>query len=168
MSIGEIRKRIEAITVQEHNELIRYIQGFAAYPSLAEDYLQEAYYEALKSANMIRNPDQLIPWLKTVAKRKALKEFNGYYRFAQSSWPLFHSDSLSAEDQWIAKIVITNYLRETMKRFPQRYQKIIFLHYEERKSFLQISREMGISVSAARQAHHRVIQELRKLIIKEQ
>ena len=55
-----------------------------------------------------------------------------------------------------------------MKRFPQRYQKIIFLHYEERKSFLQISREMGISVSAARQAHHRVIQELRKLIIKEQ
>ena len=77
MSIGEIRKRIEAITVQEHNELIRYIQGFAAYPSLAEDYLQEAYYEALKSANMIRNPDQLIPWLKTVAKRKALKEFNG-------------------------------------------------------------------------------------------
>ena len=50
MSIGEIRKRIEAITVQEHNELIRYIQGFAAYPSLAEDYLQEAYYEALQKA----------------------------------------------------------------------------------------------------------------------
>ena len=98
MPIGEIYERIEAITPGEHQELIRYIRKYTRSIYTAEDFLQDAYLEALLRADQIRDPSKLIPWLKTVAKRKAIKQMTEYAGILKKYVLITTEGKISPED----------------------------------------------------------------------
>lgn len=72
MSTEEILLRLENMTIKEHKELIHFVRQYTKSADAAEDFIQEAYLEAMRNLNRIDQPERFISWLKTVAKRKAI------------------------------------------------------------------------------------------------
>ena len=162
MPIGEIYERIEAITPGEHQELIRYIRKYTRSIYTAEDFLQDAYLEALLRADQIRDPSKLIPWLKTVAKRKAIKQMTEYAGILKKYVLITTEGKISPEDEWLNRIFLSDLLCRVLGKFPPYYRYIVIYRNVRKMPYSQIAEKLGISSSAARQAHSRVIRAMKK------
>lgn len=165
MSPGDIHERIEAISRQEHNELIRFIRQYTQSSFIAEEVLQEAYLEAMKQADQIRQPDKLLSWLKTVAKRIAMEQIGKYNRLIRKCRRTLVYVHSTWEDDLLERIVISELLDEVLRNSPPYYRRVICCRYTYRMTYTQIAEELGISASAARQANLRVIRKIRKCLI---
>jgi len=72
--------------------------------------LQEAYLEALKRAEQIRDPDKLIPWLKTVGKRLAINEMRKQSRLIKKSFSIHAESTLLWDEELINRLMISDLL----------------------------------------------------------
>ena len=161
-----MHRRIEEITREEHNELIFYINRFTKSTSLAEDMLQEAYLEALKRADQIRDPDKLIPWLKTVGKRLAINEIRKQNRLIKKSFSIHAENTLKWDEDLINRLLISDLLDKVLKDSPSYFRSVIRLRYQDKMSYQQIGEKLGIASAAARQINTRVLKKLRKNLLK--
>ena len=164
MSDGEIRKRIESIAQEEYQEIITFIRRFTISPDTAEDFLQDAFLEALQKADQIQQPERLVSWIKTVAKRKAIRHFYEYCRIVKSCVKIQMELSTTPDDQWLSQIILADLLCRVTNRCPPYYKEVVRLRYLYNLPYVEISRQLHISPSAARQANFRVIQAIRKEI----
>ena len=162
MSLGDVHKRIETISRQEHNELIRFIRQYTKSSFIAEEVLQEAYLEALKQADQIRQPDKLLSWLKTVAKRIAIEQINKYNLLIRKCKWVFVRAQATWEDELLERMVISEMLDKILQDAPPYYRKVIHYRYAYKMSYAQIEEALHISISAARQANSRVIRKIRE------
>lgn len=145
--------------------MIRFIRQYTQSSFIAEEVLQEAYLEALKQADQIRQPDKLLSWLKTVAKRIAMEQIGKYNRLIRKCrWTLVLVHS-AWEDDLLERIVISELLDEVLRNSPPYYRRVIHCRYTYRMTYVQIGEELGISASAARQANMRVIKKIRQCLI---
>ena len=165
MSPGEVRERIEAITRQEHNDLIRFIRQYTRSATVAEEVLQEAYLEALKCAARIEHPERLLSWLKTVAKRLAFEEIEKQNRIIKKCRYCLYPDSVSWEDEVVERLVLAEALSEILRNSPPYYATVIHYRYSYGMSYAQIAKEIGITPSAARQINSRIIRRLREKLM---
>lgn len=166
MPYGEIHRRIEGITREEHNELIFYINRFTKSTYIAEDMLQEAYLEALKRAEQIRDPDKLIPWLKTVGKRLAINEMRKQSRLIKKSFSIHTESTLLWDEELINRLMISDLLTKVLKGSPSYYRSVIRLRYQDKMSYQQIGEKLGISSATARQINTRVLKKTSENSIK--
>ena len=167
MSPKAVHERIEAITRQEHDDLIRFIQQYSRSSSVAEDVLQEAYLEALRCAAKIEHPERLIAWLKTVAKRLAFEEIGKQKRIIEKCQYCLTPEYLSSEDEMEERIILGEVLSDTLRNYPLYYATVIHYRYYYRMPYAQIARELGITAAAARQINSRVIRKLREKLREE-
>ena len=167
MSPGDIHKRIESVTRQEHLELISFIRQYVQSAYIAEDVLQETYLEALKQAEQIKDPTKLIVWMKTVAKRIAIRETAKQNRLTKKLAYLIHIPSLSIEDEVVNRIFLIGLLNEVFQKFPLYYRRILYCRNVYNMSYSQIAGELGIKSVTARKAHSRIMKELKKMVQRE-
>ena len=142
--------------------MIFYINRFTNSTFIAEDMLQEAYLEALKRADQIRDPNRLIPWLKTVGKRLAIKEMRRQSRLIKRSLSVHAENAILWDEELINYLMISDLLKDALKGTPPYYRSVIQLRYRNKMSYQQIGEELGISSATARQINTRVIKKLRK------
>ena len=161
MSVGEIRQRIEAITPKEHYGMILFIRKYTISKDMAEDFLQDAYLEAMLKAEQIKNPDRLISWLKTVAKRKALKHMSQYHGMMKRC-ALYSANfpSVAGYDR-VSYIVAADIFSRVMKRFPYYYKRVFLYRHLYHMPYAEIALTLNITECAARQAHSRVMRAFR-------
>ena len=76
----ETERLIRELYVQQYGFLVNLICRVVASRSLAEDIVQDTFYEALCSADMLRNHPKPVGWLVDVAKNKV----KNYRRRAQN------------------------------------------------------------------------------------
>ena len=167
MSPGAVRERIEEITRQEHNDLIRFIRQYTRSTAVAEEILQEAYLKALKSAEKIEHPERLLSWLKTVAKRLAFEEIEKQNRIIKKCRYCLYPDSVSWEDEVVERLVFAEALSEILRNSPPHYSTVIQYRYSYGLPYSQIARELGITPAAARQINSRIIRRLRERLKEE-
>ena len=157
MSAGEIRQRIEAITLEEHNGMILFIRKYTASQDIAEDCLQDAYLEAMLKADRIKDPDKLSPWLKTVAKRIAFKHMSQYHRMMKCRAFLSPNYPSVAGYDSASYIVAADLFTRIMKRFPCYYKRVFVYRHMYHMPYAEIAEVLNITECAARQAHSRVM-----------
>ena len=158
MSAAEVRSRLEEIGLNEHKELVRRVRVHCRSHDVAEDSVQEAYVELLLHADEIRSVDSIKAWLLKVAVREARKTMEKYYRISRAC--LENEIAFGADDD-LSRIFIADIFVQTLRKYPSYYEEVMRLHYMECCSFQEISRRLGISYAAVRQAHHRCKAALR-------
>lgn len=105
--------------------------------------LQEAYLEALKRADQIRDPDKLIPWLKTVGKRLAINEIRKQNRLIKKSFSIHAENTLKWDEDLINRLMISDLLDKVLKDSPSYFRSVIRLRYQDKMSYQQIGEKLG-------------------------
>ena len=82
-----------------------------------------------------------------------------YYRISRAC--LENEIAFGADDD-LSRIFIADIFVQTLRKYPPYYAEVMRLHYMESCSILEISRRLGISYAAVRQAHHRCKAALRR------
>ena len=160
MSTNAIRERLERITPDEEKSLVHFVAFYTSSWEDAKECVYEAYVCAMMEADQIKDPDQLMSWLRTVAKRIALKDRHDklYYTDQEQVSIQGERDMENA----VLKTTLDEAIKNVIRSFPTYYGEILRLRYEDELSFRQIAAVLGISVDTARQAHHRLLKALRK------
>ncbi len=169
--IDRIMKECE----QYRNDLIRYCYQYFEYEyEYAEDCVQEAYlalYENLSKGIEISNYKS---WLIKVVlnyKNKAIKDkikrnekdFNDSLEKDSTI-----NNSITYEPDYVEQLISDETIEERMmiiiSKLNKDEQNLYFLHYRDKKNFKEISEEMGIAHTAARQRHVELKRKIMKLI----
>lgn len=163
MTVDEVKKRIEELDRAESGKIINYLRGYVYSQDLAEDYLQEAYVEAIMCASKITDPDKFTSWLMTVAIRKAQRGAAEYFRSLETCCRLWYMHWGREIDDY-AKVRLSIFLDNVLRSFPPHYGIIMRLHYAEEYTFKEIAHIIDMKPDAVRQAHSRVCRTLRRSI----
>lgn len=161
MLLSEVQKQIDDISLTKHLQLVNYVRMHHHSYELAEDCVQEAYIEAIVSADKIHSPDKLFSWLKTVALRKAQKNLKEYLQIIDACFQTGYINELEQPNR-IEQIVIADAVSHVLAKFPLHYTDILRLRYLEGYSFKQIGEKLNIQPAAIRQAHFRIKVALRQ------
>lgn len=78
---------------------------------------------------------------------------------------LAYIGALTWDEKLVDQIVIRDTLERILKTTPPYYRSVILYRYTYGMSYYQISRNLGISVIAARQINSRIIRRLRNEIL---
>lgn len=167
MSTEEILRRLENLTIKEHKELICFVRQYTKSADAAEDFIQAAYLEAMRNLNRIDQPERFISWLKTVAKRKAIKEIDNYARLVKKYVDIEIEAPSTLENRWIDNIYLMDILCRVVKNYPSYYFQVLQYRDIYEMTYAQIADELGVTIAAARQAHSRLIRAMRKEIEKD-
>lgn len=144
----------------------------------AEDILQDVFYELVESARLMRPIEQVGAWLLRVARNRII---DGYRRRrtrttvsldaeqetpdADASAPTL-LDVLPAAnagpDAAFARRVLLEELDAALDELPQAQRDVFLAHEIEGRSFKEISRETGVSVSTLLSRKHYAVRRLRR------
>lgn len=135
--------------------------------SALEEVLQEVSRMALASADQLRDPEKVFPWLYRIAvvsalqhrrqegrRRKHLQRYAEHLAAEQSSEAVDPLSWLLAEEQ-------RQLVRQAIEHLPSRDAEILLLKYTEDWNYRELARHLGISTRAVESRLHRAREKLR-------
>lgn len=161
MTLEQIQRLIDAIPAEDVKNMIRFICRYTGSYDAACDCYYHAILEAEEQAEKIQNPDKILSWLLTVAKRYAIKASTERMELMRAYQGMIAMDCSDEIELCMLHTVLMDACKKVLLTFPPHYSEIIRLRYEENASFRQIARHLGITPSAARKAHQRIMERLR-------
>jgi RNA polymerase sigma-70 factor (ECF subfamily) len=141
-----------------HAVLFKHAFWMTGNRSLAEELVQETFYQAWKSRQGIKNEDNPLPWLLTVLRRAVYKEYQ-HARLnilSLSEQHLEDSDSFSAEDLDTLCDLSTG-----LMSLSTRQRELLLLHSFHGFTYEQIGEHLGIPIGTVMSRISRARQTLR-------
>ena len=131
----------------------------------ALDASQEAFFRAMRAADMVDGSRPLMPWLSRIVSNICIDWLRrrGVLRFDN---PERLSDAKSASptpDQLVSAVADADRIRRCTERLPETYRAVIVLKYQAGLSNEEISKELKISREALRVRLFRGKKALREL-----
>ena len=161
MTLEQVQRLIDTITAEDAKNMIRFICRYTGSYDAACDCYYHAILEAEEQADKIQDPDKISSWLLTVAKRYAIKSSSERKKLVRIYQDIISMECSDEIELCMLHTVLMDACKKVLLKFPPHYSEIIRLRYEDNASFWQIARHLGISYSAARKAHQRIIEQLR-------
>ncbi|WP_455211970.1 RNA polymerase sigma factor [Kaarinaea lacus] len=148
-----------------HVSLFKHAFWMTGNRALAEDLVQETFYEAWKNRHSIKNDDNPFPWLLTVLRRAVYKEHQQARldALALSEQYLEESENYSEED-----IDVLYDLGTGLMSLSTRQREMLLLHSLHGFSYEQISEQMGIPIGTVMSRIARARQMLRAFYTKDE
>ncbi|MEZ4256466.1 MAG: RNA polymerase sigma factor [Polyangiales bacterium] len=136
-------------------------RGFK-YQDEVEDLVQQTFLQLHRARNDYREGARVRGWLVTIAlnlKRSRLR------RPVRRSWG-GDVDELASpvDDAAPDRALLTEHVREAIRALPEGQRRVIELHWIEGKSFPEVAKVMGASVSAVKVRAHRAYGTLREIL----
>lgn len=147
-----------------HGALFKHAFWMTGNRTLAEDLVQETFYQAWKNRHSIENPDNVLPWLLTVLRRAVYKEY-------QQARP----DSISLSEEHIDDPVDLSQdhldalvdLSNGLMSLSARQRELLLLHALHGFSYEQISEQLSIPIGTVMSRIARARQTLRAFFSKD-
>ena len=150
-------KSIENTFNKERGRLFNFIKSRVKDNELAEDILQDVFYQLINAYDTIESLEKQTSWLFTVARNK----ITDFYRKKK---PVSLNSIQSDDDPevWLENImpdfdnlpdhvylkkIIWETLEGALEDLPPKQREVFVSHEFENKSFKQISEETGVSVN---------------------
>jgi RNA polymerase sigma factor (sigma-70 family) len=178
--VNEQIHRVEKSFKAEHPGLFAFIRSRIRSLEEAEDLLQDVYFQALRSLNVLEAVDNLTGWLYTVAKNKIID----WYRKKRLSTisvdePLENGFSFKeflveevpeAMDEETREFVFQS-IMEAIDELPEKQRYVFIQQVMEGKTFRELAEETGESINTmiarkryAVQFLHSRLHEIKKLL----
>jgi RNA polymerase sigma factor (sigma-70 family) len=173
--VNEQIHRVEKSFEAEHSGLFAFIRSKIRSLEEAEDLLQDVYFQALSSLNVLEAVDNLTGWLYTVAKNKIID----WYRKKRLSTvsvdePLENGfsfkDFLAEEvpetmDDETHELVVQS-IMEAIDELPEKQRYVLIQQVMEGKTFRELSEETGESINTMIARKRYAIQFLKNRLTK--
>lgn len=142
----------------ERTKLIAYIWSIVHDSHLAEDVFQEVSLVSLRKREEIDGPAQIFPWLRTVARHKALKALA-----ARSKRPMVLDEDLLGELEGVWQRHDASSANDTadaletcVKKLSPKARRIVELRYGVGLSGGEVATAVGLQVRSVYQALSRI------------
>jgi RNA polymerase sigma-70 factor, ECF subfamily len=146
------------VLLRERSKLMAYIWSFVRDAEVAEDIFQEVSLLAFQKRDSIAGPESVLPWLRAVARHRAMKAFT-----ARSKRPLPLDESLLddldsawAERDAASSSSLREALRHCMEQLTDKARRIVSLRYGEGLSGQQVATALCVQVRSVYQAMTRI------------
>jgi len=135
-----------------------------------EEELQEVAAAALDSADRLRDPEKVAPWLYRIAVVTALQYRRrlGRRRKLMERYRTDHADSVARADpdplDWLLADEQRQHVQQALFELPPQDAEIMLLKYTEDWSYRELSRHLGLTVSAVEARLHRARERMRRAL----
>lgn len=138
----EIVKNVWSELQVHESEIFGYIKSAVGNYDLARDLCQDVYLSALQNIEQLEPDKPLRNWLITVARNRVINYFRERKRrqFEELDENLLFADP--------GHVATDNTVLEALNGLPERQRQVFILREMEGLSYQELSRELGISVSA--------------------
>jgi len=150
-------KSIENTFNKERGKLFNFIKSRVKDNDLAEDLLQDVFYQLISAYDTIESIEKQTSWLFTVARNK----ITDFYRKKK---PVRLSQTMDGDetevylenimpdlenlpDAMYFRSIIWERLEEALEDLPEKQREVFIAHEFENKSFKELSSELGVSVN---------------------
>ena len=156
------REAMTEIYAQSNVQIWRTIRSMIRDEELARDAQQETYLHAFTNLSQLRDPDKLLPWLRTIAKNEARSVLRANKPLLFSDLeedgdpielPSEHADELpelSAENRERAALI-----DEVLSTLSDQQRLIIGMYYYEQCSIREIAEALSIPQGTVKSQLHR-------------
>lgn len=141
---------------------------------LADELLQETFYQALRSVDRFRGDAKVSTWLCSIARNLAFRHFNQQDRYTTVTADTLEwmeqnrgksSSALSRNPRYYAERTDrTEIVHAALEELPDSYQEIIRLRDLEEQSTEEVAETLGLTRVNVRVRLHRARQRLESLL----
>lgn len=150
-----------ALVALHHRDLVRLAYAMVGDPDVANDVAQSAWTAAWRNRHRMREPDKVRGWLLTITANEA-RRWLRRRRLWQLITPTEARRSRVSADQSDDHIDLV----EALQRLRPRDREILARRYALGETSLEISEHVGMSDSGVRVRIGRVLDSLRKELLK--
>lgn len=152
------------------------LQRYSKNTEVAQDLLQETFFQAIRSAPRFRGSSKVTTWLYSIAKNVALQrgrtndryahvEDNALNRMVSSTHgPAFGTDVSPSPARSTMHSEEKQLLYDALKELPNSYRQIIALRDLQELSTSEVAEELDITLGNARVRLHRARKRLRTVL----
>lgn len=142
----------------------RFLLSLTGDPSLAEELLQETFYQALLRINQFEGRSSLYTWLCRIGTNAWSKECRRQRRYADIAWEELSAEdgALSPEEQAVTKDLLQR-IHQSLLKLEEPYKEVFILHVFGKLKLKDIAELNRKSESWARVTYYRA----RTMIAKE-
>ena len=160
--MGELKQIYE----EYGQPVYRFLLRLTGDPDLAEDLLQETFYQALVHIGKFEQRSSLYTWLCQIGKNAWLKEMRRSSRIADIPMEELHlpNTAPTPEESTIQKEQLY-ILRQAIRRLDEPYKEVFILHVFGGLKFKDIAAANGKSESWARVTYYRARLQIAKEVI---
>ncbi|HEX9017744.1 MAG TPA: RNA polymerase sigma factor SigZ [Anaerolineaceae bacterium] len=156
-----MERNFEALWVEMHGRICRFICSRVADPDDAEDILQEVFLRIHTHLETVRDVDRLESWMYQVARNGVIDYYRGH-RWLVPLTDLPVEDELSGEDNSES---MAPYVRKVVQALPEPYRQAIVLTEYEGLSQKALAERLGISGSGARSRVQRAREKIKEILL---
>ncbi len=138
--------------------LVRVLTGATGDPSRAEDLAQEAFLQAFRSLDQLRDPSAFYPWVRRIAMRRAVREAR---RAPARLEPLSEWDGAAADPAGTAETRLA--VRAVLAQLPPDLRATLVLREMECLDYAEIAEALGVPVGTVRSRLNAARERFRKL-----
>lgn len=153
---------------EEHAKSVhRFLLSLTGNTDLAEELLQETFYQALQHIDKFEGKCSLYTWLCQIGKNAWYKECRRKKRFTEADWNelILPTKEPSVESQIIARQECAN-IRRVIQKLEEPYRDVLILHLYGEIKLSEIASIYGKSESWAKvtyfRAKQKIVQEVSK------
>ena len=156
----------QKIYTQYGRPVYRFLLALCADPDLAEELLQETFYQALLHIDKFEGRCSMYTWLCQIGKNAWLKEYRRRKRHADvPPEELRLADPSPGPEEAVIRRQQYEAVRQAIQKLPEPYKDVFILHHYGELKFREIAAAYRKSESWARVTYHRakqqIIQEVR-------
>lgn len=156
---------LDRITEIEYASLLRFVRQYTYSFEEAQDVVQESFRIAIEKQDQLRDTEQLLPWLRTIARREALHQKQYYVRLVlASSADMAGFAATDDVEDAIQQQFLFRTVAKLMNRVAPVYGIILRKHYWEGLSFSEIASQLGMTAGTVRSYHKRILRRLCKAL----
>ena len=160
------------ILVKEHEGMLfSYVLSIVGDPGLAEDVVQEAFVQAYRKLDTLKDKEAFSPWLRTIARNMACAELQKKGREVPTDPEIIQGmedvygrlDDAATGDTWQER---TEVLRSCFEALPDTLRSACHLHYFEDKKTDEVASLLSVGLSAVLKRLERARKAIRRCIEK--
>ena len=165
------REELCDILANSNGYLKRILAVAGAGPDMQEEIADQAIAEAYEKLHKLREPEKLMAWLTTVARRLYNRERTRNRMLIHESDCEYGTDiieNIASDDDDVLDEIVRNedreYITELVLRLDSKDSSIILLRYKDGMSLKDIALTLDINYSTVRSMHTRALAKLREII----
>jgi len=156
-------KSYESLIINLHRDLYRFIYIIVRNHVMAEEIIQEAFFQGYLHFKDLKNVEKFKSWMYTIAKREAISNLKKYSReftvdIQKDEYIL--NIELFEEEGFEHSIEIFTAVKDIVSDLDSESRDIIYLIYHDKLTLEEISNILHLNINTLKSKHKRIKEKI--------
>jgi len=137
---ASVKAQFDGWISTHHAALYRHALWMTGNRDVADEMVQEAFFQAWAAIDSLKEPDKALPWLLTILRRAIYREQRCQYRHSETVNQLSEQVSAQTDDEPHRLLLIYR----ALENLSANHRDIVLLHYLQGFSYGEISEQLQV------------------------